>query len=130
MQNCHYKMQNLIIRDRDRAFAYTPRIGAMGIRDHAVAARSPWLNRSVERLIGSILRECLDHVVVLGEPHLRRILKTYAAYYNEVWTHMSLGKDAPNFRRSGYRQHCRDTNPEWPASSLCPGLGFNQAQLS
>ena len=91
-----------LLRDRDGAFgaAYTRRIRAMGIRDHPVAARSPWQNGHVERLIGSIRRECLDHVVVSGEGHLRRILKTYAAYYNEVRTHLSLDKDAPNSRRS------------------------------
>jgi transposase InsO family protein len=89
-----------LLRDRDGAFgpAYIRRIRA--IRDHPVAARSPWRNGHVERLIGSIRRECLDHMIVFGEAHLRRILKTYAAYYNEVRTHLSLGKDAPNFRRS------------------------------
>jgi transposase InsO family protein len=89
-----------LIRDRDGAFGpvYVRRIRAMGIRDHPVTARSPWQNGHVERLIGSIRRECLDHVVVFGEAHLRRILKTYAAYYNRVRTHLSLDKDAPNFR--------------------------------
>jgi transposase InsO family protein len=72
----------------------------MGIRDHPTATRSPWQNGHVERLIGSIRRECLDHVVVFGEAHLRRVLKTYASYYNEIRTHMSLSKGAPNFRRS------------------------------
>jgi hypothetical protein len=56
----------------------------MGIRDHPVAPRSPWQNAYVERLIGSIHRECLDHMIVLGEAHLRRILRGYAAYYNCV----------------------------------------------
>jgi len=72
---------------------------AMGIRDHPVAARSPWQNGYVERLIGSTRRECLDHLVLFGEAHLRRILKTYASYYNQVRTHLSLDKDAPNSRR-------------------------------
>jgi transposase InsO family protein len=91
-----------LIRDRDGAFGpfYVSRVRAMGIRDHPITARSPWQNGHVERLIGSIRRECLDHVVVFGESHLRRILKDYAAYYNEVRTHLSLGKDAPDFRRS------------------------------
>jgi len=91
-----------LLRDRDNAFgtAYTRRIRAMGIRDHPVAARSPWQNGHVERLIGSIRRECLDHLVVSGEGHLRRVLKTYAAYYNQVRTHLALSKDAPTFRRS------------------------------
>jgi hypothetical protein len=60
--------------------------------------RSPWQNAHVERLIGSIRRECLDHVVVLGEAHLRRTLATYASYYNELRTHRSLTKDTPLHR--------------------------------
>jgi transposase InsO family protein len=90
-----------LIRDRDGAFgpAYTRRVRAMGIRDHPIAARSPWQNGHVERLIGSTRRECLDHLMVFGEGHLRRILKAYTAYYNEVRTHLSLSKDAPKFRR-------------------------------
>src|SRR5437016_1146498 len=58
-------------------------------------ARSPWQNGFAERLIGSIRRECVDHILVLGETHLRRILKSYARYYNETRTHRSLDKDAP-----------------------------------
>jgi transposase InsO family protein len=66
----------------------------MGIRDRPTAPRSPWQNGHIERLIGSIRRECLDHVVVLGEAHLRRILREYADYYNRARTHLALGKDA------------------------------------
>ncbi len=72
-----------LIRDRDGSYghAVTRRLAAMGIRDHPTAARSPWQNGHAERLIGSIRRECLDHVVVFGEAHLRRILAAYALYY-------------------------------------------------
>jgi len=70
----------------------------MGIRDKPIAPASPWQNGFAERLIGSIRRECLDHFVVWGEPHLRRILRTYARYYNDIRTHWSLYKDAPAFR--------------------------------
>jgi transposase InsO family protein len=86
-----------LIRDRDNSYGMvvTQRLRAMGIRDRPIAPRSPWQNGHVERLIGSIRRECLDHVVVFGEAHLRRILTAYAAYYNEVRTHLALGKHAP-----------------------------------
>ena len=90
-----------LLRDRDHAYghAYTRRIRAMGIRDHPVAAGSPWQNGHVERVIGSIRRECLDHIIVFGEAHLRRVLRSYAAYYNDIRTHLALSKDAPSFRR-------------------------------
>jgi hypothetical protein len=68
---------------------------AMGIRDKPTAPASPWQNGFAERLIGSIRRECVDHFVVLGEAHLRRILQAYAGYYNDIRTHRSLDKDAP-----------------------------------
>ena len=67
----------------------------MGIRDKPTAPASPWQNGFAERLIGSIRRECVDHFVVLGEAHLRRILRAYAHYYNDIRTHRSLDKDAP-----------------------------------
>jgi transposase InsO family protein len=70
----------------------------MGIRDRPITPRSPWQNGHVERLIGSIRRECLDHVVVLGERHLRHLLANYAAYYDGVRTHLALDKDTPLHR--------------------------------
>jgi len=96
-----------MIRDRDRIYGtvVTRRLRAMGIRDKPIAPASPWQNSFVERLIGSIRRECLDHLIVLGEAHLRRILKDYADYYNGIRTHRSLNKDAPvsrPVRRSGF----------------------------
>jgi transposase InsO family protein len=86
-----------MIRDRDRIYGaiVTRRLRAMGIRDKPTAPASPWQNGFAERLIGSIRRECLDHIIVSGEAHLRRILKSYAHYYNGVRTHRSLNKDAP-----------------------------------
>ena len=74
------------------------RLRAMGIRDRPITPRSPWQNGHVERLIGSVRREILDHVVVLGERHLRDLLANYSAYYNDVRTHLALGKDAPRHR--------------------------------
>jgi transposase InsO family protein len=86
-----------MIRDRDRIYGtvVTRRLRAMGIRDKPIAPASPWQNGFAERLIGSIRRECLDHIIVFGEAHLRRILKSYADYYNSVRTHRALHKDAP-----------------------------------
>ena len=86
-----------LIRDNDRAFGavFKARVRVMGIRDRPTSFRSPWQNGLVERLIGSARHECMDHVIVLNEDHLRRILSKYASYYNEVRTHLSLGKDAP-----------------------------------
>jgi len=89
-----------LVRDRDRIYgSIVPRrLRAMGIRDKPIAPASPWQNGFAERLIGSIRRECVDHIVVLGEAHLRRILESYARYYNDIRTHRSLDKDAPAFR--------------------------------
>ena len=86
-----------LIRDRDGAYgeAFIRRLRSMGIRDRPTSPRSPWQNAYAERLIGSIRRECLDHVVVFGERHLRPGLLSYMKYHNEIRTHLSLEKDAP-----------------------------------
>ena len=86
-----------LVRDRDRVYgqAFTRRIRAMGIRDRPTAPRSPWQNGYAERLIGSIRRECLDHVIVLGERHLRHVLGAYQQYYNGTRTHLALAKNSP-----------------------------------
>jgi transposase InsO family protein len=89
-----------IIRDRDCVYGdvFIHRVRAMGIRDRPIAPRSPWQNGHAGRLIGSILRDCLDHVVVFGERHLRHLLGSYQKYYNDARTHLSLNKDAPASR--------------------------------
>jgi transposase InsO family protein len=86
-----------LIRDCDRIYGsvVTRRLRATGIRDKPTAPASPWQNGVAERLIGSIRRECVDHIIVLSEMHLRRVLKSYTDYYNSVRTHRSLNKDAP-----------------------------------
>ncbi len=86
-----------LIRDRDRAYGevFIQRLRSIGIRDRPTSPRSPWQNGYAERLIGSIRRECLDHVVVFGERHLRHVLLSYMKYYNEMRTHLSVEKDAP-----------------------------------
>ena len=86
-----------LIRDRDGACGevFIRRVRSMGIRDRPTSPCSPWQNAYAERLIGSIRRECLDHVVVFVERNLRHVLLSYMNYYNETRTHLSLDKDAP-----------------------------------
>ena len=101
-----------LVRDNDRAYgqAFTRRLRTMGIRDRPISPRSPWQNAYVERLIGTLRRECLDHVLIYGERHLRRVLTLYSLYYNETRTHLGLGKDAP-LRRSVQRSGTIVTTP-------------------
>ncbi len=86
-----------MIRDRDSVYGLVvhARIKAMGIDEVVTAPRSPWQNPYVERVIGSIRRECLDHVIVLNESHLRRVLASYLDYYHRSRTHLALSKDSP-----------------------------------
>ena len=89
-----------LLRDRDKIYGreFVGRVASMGIEQVLIAPRSPWQNPYAERLIGSIRRECLDHVIVLGEQHLRRILREYVEYYATARTHLSLAKDSPTPR--------------------------------
>ena len=89
-----------LLRDRDKSYGPTfrHRVRAMGITEVITAARSPWQNPYVERLIGSIRRECLDHVIILSERHLRRVLSSYFHYHHDARTHLSLDKDCPRPR--------------------------------
>src|SRR2546422_7756969 len=89
-----------LLRDRDAVYGYTfrQRVKGMGIGEVLTAPRSPWQNPFAERLIGSIRRECLNHVLVLGERHLRRVLVRYFEYYHRARAHLSLDKDAPDAR--------------------------------
>jgi len=98
----HVDIQNrchlpLLIRDRDAIYGeeVQRRIRNLDIEEVLIAPRSPWQNPYVERLIGSIRRECLDRVIVLNEEHLRRILDTYFDYYHNSRTHLSLDRNAP-----------------------------------
>ncbi len=86
-----------LVRDNDRAYGqvFTARVMAMGIRDRPISPGSPWQNGVAERLIGTLRRECLDHVMIFGDAHLRRVLSAYASYYNRTRTHRTLQKDAP-----------------------------------
>jgi transposase InsO family protein len=89
-----------LIRDRDGMYGETirRRIKSLGIKGVITAPRSPWQNPFLERVIGSIRRDCLDHVIVLNERHLRRILRDYLAYYHCSGNHLSLNKDPPDTR--------------------------------
>ncbi len=89
-----------LLRDRGAIYGEesTGAVRNLGTREVMTAPRRPWQNPDVERLVGSIRRECVDHVVVLGEDHLRRVLKKYSRYYHRSRTHLSLGMNAPESR--------------------------------
>jgi putative transposase len=89
-----------LLRDRDAIYrsAFQQRVHGMGIEQVLSAPRSPWQNPFVERLIGTLRRDCLDHVIVLNDRHLRRIVARYVDYYHDWRTHLSLSMDAPNPR--------------------------------
>ena len=89
-----------LVRDRDAVFgsSFRSRVAGLGITEVLIAPRSPWQNPYAERVIGSIRRECLDHIIVLNEAHLRRVLRSFVTYYHRSRTHLSLDKDAPEAR--------------------------------
>ena len=97
---CEDKVPRFLIRDRDGVYglAFQDRVKALSIEEVVTAPRSPWQNPYSERVIGSLRRECLDYVVVLGEKHLRRIMRHYLSYYHGARTHLALEKDAPEPR--------------------------------
>jgi transposase InsO family protein len=103
-----------LLRDRDKIYGETfrSRVTGMGFEEVLTAARSPWQNPFAERLVGSIRRECLDHVIVFDEMHLRRILKSYFRYYHEWRVHQSLEMDCPEMI-------CVSTFPfSWPRHEI------------
>jgi putative transposase len=89
-----------LLRDRDASYGsyFRSRVEVMGTTEVITAPRSPWQNAYVERAIGSIRRECLDHIVIFNERHLRRVLSSYLDYYHRTRTHLSLDKDCPDPR--------------------------------
>jgi transposase InsO family protein len=94
------KAPRYLIRDRDAVYAekVLRRIRSMGIRDKPIAPGCPWQNGYAERLIGTIRRECVDHLIVFGEAHLRRKLREFSTYYNQIRVHRGLHQDAPLYR--------------------------------
>src|ERR1700732_4223174 len=100
---------------------------AMGIRDRPIAARSPWQNGYAERVIGSIRRECLDHIIVTGEQQLRRIMQSYIGYYDRARTHLALSKDAPCTRRiERHGGHPSSPRSGWSAPPIWSNLVFGR----
>ena len=89
-----------LLDDRDATFgaAFSRQAASAGLREVTTAPRSPWQNPYVERVIGSIRRECLDHTIILGERHLRRVVGNFVRYYNKTRTHLSLEKHGPAMR--------------------------------
>jgi transposase InsO family protein len=89
-----------LLRDRDDVYGkhFRHRVNGIGIEEVLTTPHSPWQNPFAERLISSVRRECLDHMLVLGERHLRRVLRHYFAYHHQARTHLSLAKDAPDGR--------------------------------
>ncbi len=112
-----------LVRDRDRKFSafVSRRLASAGLTEVVTAPASPWQNAYAERVIGTIGRDCLDHMIILGEQHLRRTVKRYANYYNNVRTHLSLEKNSPNgrlihFPKQGSirsREHCGGLHHEY-----------------
>ena len=94
------KAPRFMIHDRDAVYGLTfrERVKALGIEEVVIVPHSPWQTPYVERVIGTLRRECIDHVVVFGEAHLRRIVRSYVGYYHGARTHLALEKDAPEPR--------------------------------
>ncbi len=121
-----------LIRDRDRIYGSGVRrqLRSMGIRDRPTASASPWQNGVAERLIGSIRRECVDHVIVLGEVHLRRILRSYARHYKRHQNASVVGQRRAGFSPgSADRKHQFTRDTWWTSPSLRPRLGFRYTQV-
>jgi len=112
-----------LVRDQDRKFSeyFSRQVASVGIAEVLTAPASPWQNAYAERVIGTIRRECLDHMIILGEQHLRRTVKSYSDYYNRVRTHLSLDKDSPEGRVVQFpangaiqsRRHCGGLHHEY-----------------
>src|SRR5262249_42304827 len=105
-----------LLRDRDQIYGedFRRRVAGMKIEEVITAPHSPWQTPYVERLIGSIRRECLDHVIILSEKHLRRILKSYFAYYHDSRPHQSLDRNSPEPREI---EPCRSPKLHQPVDS-------------
>ena len=117
-----------LVRDRDRVYGhhFIARVEGLGVEDIPISARSPWQNCYAERVIGSIRRECLDHVVVINERHLRRILKSYFQYYHRSRTRLALQKDAPQLRPVHDRSWEESFRSEKSADSIIATIAWRR----
>jgi hypothetical protein len=118
-----------LIRDRDGAYGevFIRRLRSMGVRDRPTSPRFPCQNTYAERLIGSIRRERLDHVVVSGEQHLRHILLSYIKYHNEIRTHLSFRERCSGLaRRRTIRTHSLSPSSRRATSPICPDLIYDR----
>jgi hypothetical protein len=134
-----------LLRDRDASYGpvFRNRLQAMEIREVVTAARSPWQNAYVERIIGSVRRECLDHVIISGERHLRGVLSSYFQYYHKTRTHLALDKDSPEsrpiypinagkiiaFRQVSGLHHCYERRPGADRSGWVAHLFIGRVSL-
>ena len=120
-----------LVRDNDRAYgqASRRRVRAMGIRDRPILPRSPWQNPYAERLIGTLRRDCLDHALIFGARHLRRILISYSRYYNETRTHLSLDKDSIRPSGPAMWNHYHGAGSVWAASLLHADMIFGKDRV-
>ncbi len=100
MRACPDTVPRYLLRDRDAIYSakFRSRVHSLGIEEVRIAPRSPWQNPYVERLIGSIRRECLDHVIVMNQRHLKRVLTSYFEHYHRWRVHRSLDMDSPDPR--------------------------------
>ena len=118
-----------LVRDNDRAYGnvFTSRVRTMGIRDRPISPQSPWQNGIAERLIGTVRRECLDRILIFGESQLRRVLASYAAYYNQTRTHLAFTERCTLASSSPMVWcHCRYSHLGRAASPIRPDMIFGK----
>ena len=125
----------ICLRDRDRIFGdnFTGQVQDMGIEEVLSAPRSPWQRAYIERIIGTIRRECLDHVIIFSEAALYRQVKSFAEYYHRSRTHLSLSKDSPESRvcaAARTRTNCGDSASRRPSPPLRPARSLKTMESS
>jgi hypothetical protein len=110
---------NFLIRDCDRAYglAFSARVRGLGIREIRTAVQAPLMNAFAERVIGTLRRECFDHLIVLSERHAQRLLAEFRDWYNQDRVHLALGKDAPDHRPQSRPNSARSS--PFPVSAVC-----------